>query len=99
MIEFDAAMRIATEAANRFSEKGCEEFRVVCDNTILRPYGWIFYVELNCDHEEDDELVGNSPILVLKADGTAIFLGTDCPVDESLRRWESKNLRSNRASK
>lgn len=70
------------------------KFVILDDITIEKPYGWVFFYDMDrTSQNQDDMLAGNAPLLVLKANSQIIEMATHMSVDDWLDEYES-NLSS-----
>lgn len=85
------ALEVARAYIAAQSEVSGEEFVVVNDRTLERPYGWIFFYETRAYVDTGDELaraVGNAPLLVEKETGKVHVAGSERPIEEYLGVFE-----------
>jgi hypothetical protein len=72
----------------RYTEGG---LGLIEDATVRKPYGWVFFYQSRrylASGDIFDSVVGNSPIVILAADGEMIELGTALHPSESLANLE-----------
>ena len=89
MITFEQARGIAvTEIAKALPKY---DFVLLDEETIIRPYGWIFYYTTRKHRETGhimDSVPGNAPFVVNSSDGTVHFLPTGVPTPVALKAYE-----------
>lgn len=71
-----------------------DSFVLLRDQTIERPYGWIFFYGSKLWHETKDTkylIAGNGPLLVEKHSGAISQLGTAHGVLGQIRKYEDEN--------
>lgn len=67
-------------------------FLVIVDDITERSYGWVFYYQPKKFIETGEiqySILGNSPILILKEDGSMYDLGTHRSIESALQDYES----------
>src|SRR5690242_17295656 len=92
MIDMAEARQIALTEINRMYAHPDDSLVIVDEETMERPYGWVFFYDSKRHRETGDiadMLGGNAPIIVHRADGQFAYLGTWGPVQEMLSRYES----------
>jgi hypothetical protein len=76
-----------------------DPFVVVEENTIEKPFGWVFFYNSKRFVETGEfssQLAGNGPVIVNKHDGSVEFFGTPKPTQEIVAEYEQKLARGNR---
>lgn len=71
-----------------------EDVVIIDEETIEKPYGWIFFYNTKAAISKRDlfsGLVGNGPILVSKKDGKVYILGTEKKIQFYLDEFEKKH--------
>jgi hypothetical protein len=67
---------------------------VICDeNTIERPFGWVFFYDSRRALETGDfrhAIAGNAPIIVNRHDGSITVTGTALPVEYYISEYEER---------
>jgi hypothetical protein len=67
------------------------EFVILADQTIERPWGWVFFYQSKrylSTGDHADALAGNAPYLVNKHTGAVIVTGTGEPVEDYIANYE-----------
>ena len=85
--------QLAAEAA----AYGGDECVVLDQYTFERDWGWVFFYNSRRYQETgdfSDQLAGNAPYFVRKADGAVFVAGTALPVEEYIADFESERLRA-----
>jgi hypothetical protein len=83
------AEKIAREYIRSIVEDKSLAVEIIEDETIEKPYGWIFFYQSKQYLDTRDirhVLVGNGPILVIKS-GAVIHFPSAIPEDEAIRRF------------
>ena len=66
---------------------------ILDQDTIERPFGWVFFYDSR-RHQETDEfeytLAGNAPLIVNRHDGSLYSTGTALPVEHYIRAYEER---------
>jgi hypothetical protein len=65
---------------------------VLEDETIDRPYGWVFFYQSREYVETGDArkvLFGNAPLIFNRASGEVRVTGTALPIEDHLRQYEA----------
>jgi hypothetical protein len=92
-VDRDTAKRLVTDYINSSYNVEGDELVVIEEETIERPYGWVF-VYNSRQYLETGQfrymLAGNGPIVVERADGSMHQLGTALPMEESMRLYEER---------
>jgi hypothetical protein len=68
------------------------EFRLLLQDTLDKPYGWVFFYDHKKFVEGGDEkfqLGGNAPVIVDRANGELRVTGTAKPLEEYLAEYEA----------
>jgi hypothetical protein len=66
--------------------------QIIGDETIKKPYGWIFFYQSSAFLESGDHrhaLAGNAPIIIDRIDGEVRVTGTAKPLSEYLAKYEA----------
>jgi hypothetical protein len=87
MLTVAEAQRIAEEALSQ------PDYRILVEDTMERPYGWVFFYPSKDFLESGnvlDMLLGNAPLLVLRETGEVRTLGTAHPVEVFLERVDEE---------
>lgn len=95
VIDADRALEIAQHAVA--TDESPSALVVVADATEERAFGWVFvyttkrYLETK---DPNDLVPGNGPLVVLRADGSIVWLSSAGPpqriVDDYEREWQSR---------
>ena len=91
LTEKPAAEAVALEFLKSFCEPEALPIEILRDQTLERPYGWVFFYQSRRYLETgliSDALAGNGPLLVEKS-GRIIPLPSGIKVEEALRRHEA----------
>lgn len=91
-MELAEAREIAVRTLNAGGLPGSPQERVILDqNTIERPFGWVFFYQSRAFVENGDEgaqLVGNAPLIIDRRDSSTHFTGTDQFIDHYIEEYE-----------
>lgn len=91
MIDKDAARKIALDFLAKKRRADAPELVLLDDKTIERPFGWVFFYEakkfLN-SHDVKERLIGNSPFIIDRNDGSLHVTGTRRPIEFYLEAYE-----------
>ena len=93
MIDINVAKLLALKAANEYYESADDEMIILEQETIEKPYGWVFFFGSRKFAETGDlafTVGGNSPVVVLKGDGSLHYLGTAYMPDKALAELEHR---------
>jgi hypothetical protein len=92
MIDRDEARKIALDFIAPKSNAKAPERVLLDDKTIERPFGWVFFYEARKfldSHNIVDKLIGNSPFIVDRKDGSVHVMGTRRPIEFYLDAYEN----------
>jgi Immunity protein 35 len=98
MIDFDQAMNLMKNYVAEQQKLTDPEILmdgndfVIVDDFIERHYGWVFYYQPKKFIETGEiqySILGNSPVLINKEDGSMYDLGTHRSIESALRDYES----------
>lgn len=97
MLTYDEAHGLVLERLSREIEPAEDrppvEPAIVDDETIERPWGWVFFWNTRLFAETRDmehALVGTDPICVNRADGSIASLANVEPIEPEIRRYERR---------
>ena len=93
MIDKTTARQIVADYIGRTQSIPETPIIILDEETIEKPYGWIFFYTSQQFYETDDvsyALAGNGPIVVEKADGSVHQLGTAEPEEVTIRAYEAQ---------
>jgi hypothetical protein len=96
MIDKEAAKKLVEEYFNTYKRGAMlqdDEYVVIDIATIEKGYGWIFICNSRKYMETKDRqyfLLGVSPVVVEKEDGSLHFLPTPPPLEERIREYEAQ---------
>ena len=91
MLNFEQAQSIAIASVAEIARSAGTELQLLEDQTIERPFGWVFFYNSQQFLETQDlkyALAGNGPLIVDKRDARVLQLGTAYPVDEYIEHYE-----------
>jgi immunity protein 35 of polymorphic toxin system len=91
----DAARTLVDQELNRDCAVPGDRLVVVDDETIEKPYGWVFFYQSGRFLETGElgfALAGNGPVVVLRADGSLHHLGCAEEPAASIERFEAQGL-------
>ena len=90
-INAEQAKQIATTAIQSIANG--HDFVIVSDQTIERPFGWVFFYTTRQYLETDNPsyiVPGNGPLIVLSSDGSHEWLSTAMPPQKAIEVYEKK---------
>ncbi len=93
MIDKKTAREIVRKYVNQYFHVAGDQMAILDDETLDRPYGWVFFYCSQKFLETQDPrymVGGNTPILVRSTDASLHSLGTALPVDQSLLQLERR---------
>jgi hypothetical protein len=88
----DARSMVAAELRIQgLPSSGPEELVILDDETIERPWGWVFFYTSRGWRDDDSRYAvgGNAPIIVNRFDGTLQSTGTACPPEYYISAYEA----------
>jgi hypothetical protein len=83
------ALAIARKALSQ--QPGHQDFVILEDKTIERPFGWVFFYNSRQYLQTSDpshQLLGNGPLVVNRADGSTEALTTSMPPERAIQIYE-----------
>jgi hypothetical protein len=90
MLERTDALGLVSRKLAEMAPDG-EQWVVVNDKTLDKPYGWIFFYNskefIETGHAPH-RLAGNGPVIVNKFTGSIDFFGSAPPIDAILQNYE-----------
>lgn len=93
MIDYPEAEQIARDYIRPMCKCPDDEYVLVNDATIEKPYGWVFFYTSRKYLETQDiqyALFGNAPFLVEREDGSIRVFGTALPTKEYIKQYEQE---------
>lgn len=88
----DARARVEAELATwPDGELTGDSLLILDDQTLEKPWGWVFFYTSKRYHETRDilhALAGNAPYFVERATGRLLSAGTAFPIDAYIARYE-----------
>ncbi len=93
----DAARTLVDLEINRHYAVPGDRLVIVDDETIEKPYGWVFFYQSGRFLETGEPglaLAGNGPVVVLREDGSVHHLGSAAEPATSIARFEAQNFAS-----
>lgn len=93
----EEATRAVLEELNRKVSSSNEEMVLLDRDTMVKPYGWIFFYNSRRFVETGNviyALGGNGPVVVERTTGRITHLGTARPFEEEVADFEGKNYLS-----
>ena len=92
MLTKEQALKLVSDKLRHMSPKD-DVFVVADQETIVKPYGWIFFYNSKTFLENginSYRLAGNGPVIVNKDTGTVEFCGTNKPTIDVIQEYEWK---------
>ena len=88
----DARSKVATELRRHDSGAGPEELVILDEETIERPWGWVFFYTTRGWRDGDSRYAvgGNGPIIVNRLDGTLRSTGTARSPEQIISEYEAE---------
>ena len=90
MLALKQARQIAIEQIAK-TVGDSDAFRIIDSETMVRPYGWVFFYQSRRYLESGDELemiAGNAPLIVNRFTGAVTVTGTANPIGHYLAEYE-----------
>lgn len=96
MITYNDAKSIVQHHIERINETRTNRNNLIVlmeQHTLVKAYGWIFFFQTQKALETAFpglRIIGNSPLLVLRKDGSSHFVGSSGPLDYRLALMEKE---------
>lgn len=91
MISREGARRIAAARLEALAENTDSEFVILDDQTIERPFGWVFFYDSAAHLKSGrfrDTLLDNGPMIVDRRDGSLRIAGTAYSAEWYIENYE-----------
>ena len=88
----DARSKVAVELRRHIPGTGPEELVILDEQTIERPWGWVFFYTTRGWRDGDARYAvgGNAPIIVNRFDGTLRYTGTARLTEQYVSEYEAE---------
>jgi hypothetical protein len=93
MLNVTEARSLVQSYINSIYHVDGDELVILDEETIVKPYGWVFLYESRKFLETNNitfAALGNAPIIVEKENGTMTVLGTAEPLEYYIEKYESQ---------
>lgn len=92
-MNIEAALDLVAMDLNAHYDVEDDELIIVKEETIEKPYGWVFFYNSRRYLETDDfsyALAGNGPAVFNRHKASIDYLGTALPIEDEIVRYEQR---------